>query len=299
MHHRFLIPLALTVGVVAVSTAAPVIKLCEDAAPVFIAAARLGIATCVLAPVAAGIRGRKLFSVPRAYAGHILLSGLFLAAHFFFWITSLKHTSVMSSVVIVTMNPIFVGAASYVLFKERIGRRFLPAICLATAGAALIATSDFRQPQGPDSVYGDFMALCGAIMASCYFLVGRSLRPKMDTLSYVVPVYGVAAVVLIAFALGSGHRFTGYSQGTYVYVIFLALVPQLLGHSIFNWALRHVTATTLTVFLLGEPIGAALLAYGLLDESVRGLQVFGCALVLVGIVIAARSQLPRTPSTGP
>ncbi len=281
--------LIIALGVAAVSTAAPLIKLCDDAAPVVIAAARLGIAACLLVPGAALFRGRKLLRLPASDAKYILLAGAFLAAHFYFWITSLKHTSVLSSVVIVTTNPIFVAAASYFLFKEKLPRRLIPAIILATIGGALIACSDLQGRSGADSLYGDLLALAGAVMASCYLLVGRKVRQHVDIVTYITPVYFLAALLLVALALAGGHRFDGYSRNTYLYFILLALGPQLLGHSAFNWALRHVSATAVTVFILGEAIGATLLAYFLLHESVRPLQVFGSALTLGGILIASQA----------
>jgi drug/metabolite transporter (DMT)-like permease len=288
--------LIIAAGVAAVSTAAPLIKLCDDAAPVVIAAARLGIAAALLAPAAAAIRGRKLLHVSASNAKYLFLAGAFLGAHFYFWITSLKHTSVLSSVVIVTTNPIFVAAASYFLFKEKIRRRLILAIILATAGGVLIALSDANGESGADSLYGDFLALAGAIMASCYLLVGRKVRRQVDTIGYITPVYTVAAVLLIALALAGSHRFAGYRNNTYLYFMLLALGPQLLGHSAFNWALRHVTATAVTVFILGEAIGATLLAYFLLNESVRPLQICGGALMLGGILIASQAPTLSPPA---
>jgi drug/metabolite transporter (DMT)-like permease len=291
-----LLPLVLILGVVSISTAAIFIKLCADAPAVVIAAARLGIASVLLVPGAAAVRGRRLFHLPRRHLKHLLLAGLFLAAHFLLWITSLKHTSVLSSVVIVTTNPIFVGIASYVLFKERPAAALILAIVIAGAGGALIALSDVQQTGG--SLYGDALALGGAVMASCYFLVGRRVRRDVHFLSYVTPVYATAAVVLIATAAATGYSFTGYASSTYLYFVLLAVVPQLLGHSSLNWALRYVTATVVAVVVLGEPVGSSILAYVFLHESVTPMQVFGGGLILVGIFVAVRS--PREhPATDP
>jgi drug/metabolite transporter (DMT)-like permease len=291
-----LLPLALVLGVVSISTAAIFIKLCTDAPAVVIAAARLGIASVLLVPGAGAVRGRGLFDLPRRYLKHLLLAGLFLAVHFLLWITSLKHTSVLSSVVIVTTNPIFVGIASYLLFKEKPGAALILAIAVAAAGGALIALSDVQHKGG--SLYGDALALGGAVMASCYFLVGRRVRRDVHFLSYVTPVYATAAVLLLASAVVTGHSFTGYAPSTYLYFVLLAVVPQLLGHSSLNWALRYVTATVVAVVVLGEPIGSSVLAYIFLHESVTPMQVLGGGLILVGIFIAVRSPRPR-PATEP
>ena len=286
MRRSLSLPLTLTVGVVSISTAAVLIKLCRDAAPVVIAAARLGIATLVLLPVARGVRGTALFELSRRHIPYLVVAGLFLSGHFLLWITSLKHTSVLSSVVIVTTNPIFIGIASYLLFKEKPSRSLVAAVFIAVVGGGLIALSDAEA--GAGSLYGDLMALCGAVMASCYYLIGRKVRREVHVLSYITPVYAVAAVVLVALALLTGHRFSGYDGSTYLYFLLLAIVPQLLGHGSLNWALRYTSATTVAVFILGEPIGSSVLAFFALDESVAPLQVCGGVLILAGIFLAVR-----------
>ena len=287
-----LLPLALVLGVLAVSTAAIFIKLCDDAPAVVIAAARLGIASVLLVPGAAAVRGRRLFDIPFVCVKHVLLAGVFLALHFLLWIASLKHTSVLSSVVIVTTNPIFVGIMSFLLFKERVGRRLVAAIVIAALGGALIAFSDVGTTGG--SLYGDGLALGGAVMASCYFLVGRKLRRDMHVLSYITPVYATTAVILVAIALITGRSFGGYAPATYLYFVLLAIGPQLVGHGSLNFSLRYVSATVVAIVLLGEPIGSSILAYFFLDEQVTGLQIFGGVLILAGIFLAARTPSPTT-----
>lgn len=290
-----LLSLILVVGVMSISTAAPLVKLCDQAPAIIIAAARLGTAAVLISPFAVGLRRRELARLSASNVKGVLLAGVFLSAHFLFWITSLKYTSVLSSVVIVTTNPIFVGIASYFLFKERVGRRLMVAIVLAIGGGALIAISDFGTGVGSDSLYGDLLALCGAVMASCYLLVGRKVRQQLDTLSYIAPVYAVAGAILVGLALAGGWQFGGYERETYIYFALLAIVPQLLGHSSLNWALRHLTATTVTIFILGEPIGAGLIAYFVLHEPVGAFQIAGSALILVGILIASRSETEPRP----
>ncbi|MFQ5415197.1 MAG: DMT family transporter, partial [Phycisphaerae bacterium] len=285
-----LLPVAVAVGVLSISTAAVLIKRCDDAPTTVIAAARLGIAALVLLPAAATRFTRRGGTLQRRYIGHIVLAGALLAAHFYCWILSLKHTSVMSSVVIVTTNPIFIGVMSYWLFGERVNRYLVGAIVLAGAGGVLIAVSDAHAgaDAASDPLYGNLLALVGAVMASCYFLVGRRLRREVHIVAYITPVYAVAAVILLAAALVAGHGFSGYRPATYAYFVALAIVPQILGHGLLNWSLRYITATTVSVFILGEPIGATVLAYFVLGETVAPLQVCGGALTLAGILLAAR-----------
>jgi drug/metabolite transporter (DMT)-like permease len=283
--------LVLTVGIVAISTAAVMIKLCADAAPAVIAAARLGIATIVLVPGALLIRGRRGLRTPPGSRRYLILAGAFLAAHFYFWITSLKHTSVMSSVVIVTTNPIFIGVASYFLFGERIRRHLIVGIIVAAAGGVLMALADAQKAAG--TLYGDLLSLLGAIMASGYLLVGRKVRRDVHVLAYITPVYAVAAVVLLGVMLAMRAPVIGLRSETYVYFILLALVPQLLGHGSLNWALRYTTATMVAIVILGEPVTSTIFAYFVLGETVAPLQLLGGALILAGIFIALQSPPAR------
>lgn len=284
------------VGILAISTAAIFIKLADDAPASLIAAARMSIATLLLLPFAVGMHRRGRLIIPREHWRALLLAGVFLAAHFYFWVASLKYTSVLSSVVIVTTNPIFVGIASLYLFNEKLNKFLIAAIICAIAGGALIAMSDAgtgnaaKSTAQNSSLHGNFLALLGALMGSCYLLSGRRIRKQVDLLSYILPVYGVAAVILIVVALAQRVPLAGYKSSTYVYFILLAAVPQLIGHSALNWALRHMSATMVALCILGEPIGASLFAYFFLGEKVTPAQAAGSGLILLGIILASRSN---------
>ena len=343
-----LLPAVAFTGIASISTAAVLIKLCDDAPPTVIAAARLALAAAILLPIALALRGRHVVRIPPGMAKHVILAGTLLGAHFFFWISSLKHTSVMSSVVIATTNPIFVGIASFFLFKERMRRNLVIGIVLATIGGATIALADrptaprrrilpespptsvsnptgdsSRSPQSTltptlslegrgsqntpsteaspktnksNHLYGDLLALGGAIMASCYYLVGRKVRGEIDLLSYILPVYAVAALVPAALALPGRPDLLAYKTSTYIYFLLLAVVPQLIGHGAINWCLRHVSATTVAVFILGEPIGASLLAYFIQDEKITAVQAFGAGFILLGVLIASRAEAAPSPT---
>ncbi|UCD70988.1 MAG: DMT family transporter, partial [Syntrophobacterales bacterium] len=250
------IVMAVVIGIVAVSTASIFIKLC-DAHPLVIASYRLGLASLILAPVA--LRHRRYGKMLRGRWRLLFLTGLFLGFHFIFWIASLKYTSVASSVVIVSTNPIFVGLGSYLLLKERMATLTILGMLLSISGVVVIGLSDFTL--STHAGLGDLLALGGAIMASGYLVVGRRLRQEMDLFSYIFPVYSTSAGVVVLIGLTAGVSFFGYSLRTYTLFLMLAIIPQLIGHSTFNWALKFFSASTVAILLLGEPIGSTLLAY--------------------------------------
>jgi drug/metabolite transporter (DMT)-like permease len=311
-----LVPI-VTVGILSISTAAIFIKLADDAPASLIAAARMTLATLMLIPVAMMAHRRKPLILPRGHWGALCIAGLFHGAHFYFWVASLKYTSVLSSVVIVTTNPIFVGLASIVLFREKLNRFLAAAIICAASGGALIAASDSKKSLPParsdgvqapagavensgekSALYGNTLSLLGAVMGSCYLLAGRRIRKEVDLLAYVLPVYSVAAGLLIVITLAQGIPISGYKTSTYVYFLLLAAVPQLIGHTALNWALRHMSATMVALCILGEPVGASLFAYFFLKESVTPLQACGSGLILLGIFLASRSGQAEQDAAG-
>lgn len=274
--------LIVAIGVVAVSFGAIFTRLAE--APfLVIAVYRLALASLVISPIACIHARKELRSLSRNNILLSLLAGFFLALHFAFWIASLSYTTVASSVVLVTSHPIFVAIASYFLFHEKLKKNTILGIGICLTGAALIGYSDFKI--GLESFAGDLLALLGALAIATYFLIGRKLRPNTGLLSYTLLVYGSAALFLLVATLVSGYSLSGYSTSTYVMLILLALVPQLLGHSSLNWALRFMPATMVSIAILGEPVVATILAVLLLDEIPTLIQLAGGILILSGIFI--------------
>jgi drug/metabolite transporter (DMT)-like permease len=220
--------------------------------------------------------------------GWLVLSGLFLSLHFAFWITSLKYTSVASSVVLVTTHPIFVGIGSWLFLRERLGFNLVLGILLSVFGSGLISYGDMALSR--EAFIGDGLALLGAITASGYFLVGRKMRRNQDLLSYIFPVYSTAGLILIILSLISQKPFFGYSPSTYLFLFLLALIPQLIGHTAFNWALKYFPASMVAITILGEPIGSTILAYLILGEGLTTWKIFGGTSIFVGILIALRKE---------
>jgi len=277
--------LALIIGVISVSFAAIFIRLAE-APSLVIAAYRLCLASLIIAPVAWARSRDELRRLSRKQLVLALLSGAFLALHFALWITSLSYTSVATSVVLVTANPIFVAIASYFLFQERLGKQTITGIAIALIGSVLIGFGNWRA--GPSPLFGGILALLGALAMAGYLLIGRRLRRSIGLLGYIALVYSAAAVLLLTATLAFGYRLVGYSTTTYLMMVLLAVVPQLLGHSSLNWSLGFVPATLVTIAVLGEPIGATALAFLLLNESPTISEIGGGILILAGIFVAFR-----------
>ncbi len=279
--------LGLAIGILAVSFASIFIRLAE-APSLVIAASRLTIASLILAP-AAFIRAREeLRSLTKGDLELALLSGLFLGLHFATWISSLEYTSVASSVVFVSTSPMFVGLASHFLLKERVSRQMFAGIAISVLGGMIIGYGDFGL--GVRELFGDFLALAGAVTVSVYLLVGRKLRRHLSLLSYIFLVYTTAAAFLIMLCLAMGHSFSGYSQQTYLMFFLLAIAPQIIGHSSYNWALKYLPATFVGVATLGEPIGSTILAYFALKETPTLAKLSGGVLILAGIYVSSRAE---------
>jgi drug/metabolite transporter (DMT)-like permease len=294
--------LALGFAMVMVSSAAILISLAraQGVPALAIAALRMGAAAAVMGPL---MLARCRGELGRLSAPSILLavgSGLLLAAHFAFWISSLDSTSVMSSVVFVSTNPLFVAAASALLLRERVGRWTVVGIVVAICGGVGVGLADFHQA-GPESVRGDSLALLGAVAASGYLLLGRLLRRRMSLPAYAGLAYTTAAVALFAIVLATGTPLGGYPARGYLWVALLAIGPQLLGHTTYNWALKYVSATVVTVALLSEPVGATLLAIPILAQLPSAERIAGGALILAGIFVAAwaEARAARVPPADP
>lgn len=279
--------IGILVGVSAVSTASLLIRL-SSAPALAIAAYRLLFATIILLPfflITGGMRELRALSL----RGFLVLIGvgLVLAAHFGSWITSLKVTSVASSVILVNVAPIFVAVLSHFYLKERTTRRVWLGILTAFSGAAIIALGDLGR--GEDSLLGDLLAVVGAVMLSLYLLAGRRIRQKLGLLAYVTPVYAVSALTLFFSCVSTGVPLAPYPQEEIVLFLALAVVPMIFGHTVYNWALKYVGAPIVSVSLLGEPVGAILLAALFLREMPASIAAFGGVLTLLGIYVTASS----------
>ena len=296
-------------GILAVSTASIFIRFAQtEASSLVIAAWRLTIASLILVPIAASTHKRELTSLKRNELLLALLSGVFLALHFATWITSLQYTTVASSVVLVSTIPLWVALLSPFTIKEPIKRAVRIGLVLALLGVVVVGFSDscaisagkLTCPSLSNFMHGraflgDLLAVCGAIAGAAYLLIGRKLRTKMSLISYISLVYGMAAIVLVIIMVSAGEHPFGYSPHIYIWLILLAVIPQLIGHSTFNWALGYLSAAYVSITLLGEPIGSTILAYFILHEKPSLFKLIGGGLILLGIYIASRSEVDKSP----
>lgn len=213
--------------------------------------------------------------------GLLLLSGLFLGLHFLLWIGSLFYTSVASSTILLTLQPVFVMAGAYLLFQERIGLKALLSMAIAIVGTILIGWGDIGLSK--TALVGDILSVLGTLAVSGYMLVGQNLRPRMSSLVYSVLVFLFAAAMLGVYNMAAGIPMVGYASREWGIFLLLAIVPTVFGHFMFNWLLKYVNATTISMSILGEPAGAVLLAYWLLGEKLTGFQVVGGMLAVAGV----------------
>ncbi|MCS7178459.1 MAG: DMT family transporter [Anaerolineae bacterium] len=281
--------LALLVGVLAASTASPIIRLAQaEVDSLAIAAWRLTLASLILAPIALTAQREELRRLTRRDGLLMLASGAMLALHFATWISSLAYTSVAASVVLVSTSPLFVGLGSFLILRERLSRSLLVSLAVATLGSIIIGMNDWGQ--GTHRLTGDLLALAGALSVAGYFLIGRRLRARLSLLAYVFPVYATAAAVLLAVAMLTRVPLGGYPPVHWLWLLLLAVGPQITGHSSLNWALRHLPATYVTLAILGEPVGSSILAWIILGETPGVATLIGGVLVLTGIAIATRPE---------
>lgn len=285
---------AIGIGILAVSTAAIFIRLAQegDAPSLVIAAFRMTVAALVLAPVTLRRYAPEVRKLTFNEIRLGLISGAFLGIHFATWITSLEYTSVVSSVVLVTTSPLWVALLSPFLLRERFGWWAFFGLLLALAGGILVGLSGEagKPPTRSEPLLGNGLALLGAFAVAFYFIIGRRLRNKMSLVAYTWLVYSTAAVTLMVTALLSGQTAFGFAPETYLWMILMGLIPQLIGHSAFNYALGYLPAAYVSLFVLCEPIASGALAMLFLDEIPVPLQLLGSALILTGIAVTSREQ---------
>jgi len=260
---------------------------------IVIAFYRMAIATALLMPAALWFKRRELMAFTRRDLLLLVLGGVCLAIHFGAWITSLKYIPIATSVVLVNSHPLFVVIASAVFLGERPRPRSLAGTLMGLAGMLVIsrdALATTQQSESSNALLGDALAVIGALAVVGYFIVGRKARARMSLLGYATPLYGVCSVFLLLWALISRSPLAPYSRIEWLYFIALAVVPTIFGHTIFNWALRHVRPSAISLAFLGEPVVAGLLAFVVFGQRPPLATFIGGALILAGIYLTTSAR---------
>ncbi|MCJ2147220.1 DMT family transporter [Bacillus sp. B19-2] len=281
--------IALVIGVLAVSSSAIFVRLSTADAGI-IAFYRLFFSALLIFPFFWGKR-KEVLSFSKKDWLFSAAAGFFLAFHFILWFRSLEYTSVASSVVLVTLQPIFSFIGTYFLFKERVSFAGIISALLAIGGSAYISWGDFKV--SGQALYGDILALLACALVTAYLLFGQHVRKHHSLTVYTFIVYGISAITLCLYCLFSGAAFFSYPSSDWGYFFLLAVIPTLLGHSLFNWVLKWLSTNMISVAILFEPVGAVALAYWILDESVMMTQVIGGAVIFLGIILFMASQSMR------
>ena len=283
--------IALTVGALAVSAGAILVRYAQQEAPsLTIAAYRMGIAfVAVLIPTLIKHR-TELQALTYRDLALAATSGLFLALHFGTWVYSLEFTSVAISVVMVNTAPLWVGLLTPLMTRERLAPPTIIGIGISVIGAVAIGVGLQGDGDSSNDLLGAVLAAIGAVGLAVYLLIGRNFRRRHSLGVYVTVCYGAAAGYLSLAAIGTGQQVVGFSTSIWLYLIALALVSQILGHTTYNWALRFFSASMIALALLAEPICSTLLAHVLFNERLTAVQVAGAALILVGIYLAAKVE---------
>lgn len=287
-------PFVLLAAVLAISTAAPLVRV-AGTPPLTIATWRLGLSVLVVGWLAVATGGwRQWQRLSRRDLAVALGAGVALAVHFWSWIASIGLTSVAASVVLVNLQPVIVAAGSAWWLHERPSPRQWSGVAVAVAGACLVGLGDGAltgdAAPGRQPALGNALAVLGAVTAALYYLAGRRLRTQLDLWPYTTLVYGTCFVVLLGCAVVADAPLWPVSGREFGIYAALAAGPMLLGHTGMNWALRHLPAYVVNLTVLGEPVGATLLAWAMpaIGEAPTAAVVAGGALVLAGAVRAAR-----------
>ncbi|REK75244.1 DMT family transporter [Paenibacillus paeoniae] len=272
------------VGIVAISFSSIFVRWSEADVAV-IAMYRLYLTNVLLLPFVWKYRS-SLFRLSKRQWGWLAVSGAMLALHFLLWMASLRYTTVASSTVILTLEPLMVMLGSYWLFRAKANAMMLWGMGIAIAGSIVIGAGDFQL--SGTALYGDALSFFGTIAVALHMLIGKKLREGIDAFPYNFWVFAFAASFLAVYNVAQGNAFTGYEASEWGIFLLLAIIPTLFGHYLFNWLLKYMNATAVSMSVLGEPVIASLLAWLLLKESLTAYQLGAGVFILFGVWLFLR-----------
>ena len=270
------------IGVISVSLSAIFVKLTNAESGV-IAFYRMLFSVLIMLPLFMMKYQHELKDLTKRDWMFSSIAGVFLAFHFILWFESLNYTSVASSTVLVTMQPLFAFVGTYLFFKEKITLKTIAAGVIAIAGSILIGWGDLQISE--DALYGDILALIACALVTGYLLFGQDVRQRLSLITYTMVVYSISTITLFFYVLIKGESFGPYPAIDWFWFLLLAIIPNLLGHNLFNWSLKWVSTNVISIAILFEPIGAAILAIIIFNEYLTGTQILGGVIVLLGILL--------------
>lgn len=274
--------IVVMIGVLTISSSAILVKLSSAEAGA-IAFYRMFFSVCILLPMFLRRSKSELRMMKRNDWIYSLLAGIFLAFHFILWFESLNYTSVASSTVLVTLQPLFAFIGTFLFFKEKYSIKSITSAAVAMIGGFVISWGDFRLSGA--ALLGDMLALSACALITAYLLVGQSLRQRISLITYTFLVYSISTIVLFFYVLIRNEPLYPYPIEDWIYFLLLAILPNLLGHSLFNWALKWVSTAVISMAVLFEPVGATILAYLILSEKVAWFQLAGGSIIIISVLL--------------
>lgn len=275
---------AIIIGVIATSTTAILVKLMIGEIPTpVIATYRLIIAFLLMAPYVFWKYLKEFHLIQRKDWILALFASGFLAAHFILWFESLNYTSVVSSVSFITLQPVLVFIGTYALSKSRLSSGTIISLLIPFFGVLVISMGDAQLSR--EHLFGDVLALLGTVCLTIYILLGQQTRKRLSFLTYTFIIYGIASLMLILYNVFNQNDFTVHGNETWIFILLLAILPTFLGQIVFNYALKWLRVSTVSMGIVFEPIVAAILAYSILGEKVTSSQFLGGTIIIFGLFL--------------
>ncbi|WP_432360151.1 DMT family transporter [Sporosarcina sp. UB5] len=272
----------IIIGVISVALSAIFVKLATADSGV-IAFYRMLFTVILMLPLFLAKYRKEVFLLTKKDWIFSAIAGVFLAFHFILWFESLNYTSVASSTVLVTLQPIFAFVGTYFFFKEKLSVKTILSAAIAIVGSVIISWSDFQL--SGSAFFGDMLALAACALITAYLLFGQEVRKRLSLITYTFLLYSISTVTLFFYVLIKGESFGPYSTSNWFWFFMLALIPNLLGHSLFNWAVKWVSTNVISIAILFEPVGASVLAFYILHEKLSAAQITGGIVVIAGILL--------------
>lgn len=275
--------IAVIIGVIAVSSSPIFVKLANGVPSAIIANYRLLLAVLIMAPIILSKYRKEFRNINRINWILAIVSGVFLAAHFLLWFESLNFTSVTSSIILITIHPIFVFLGTFLLFQERFSSGSIISLIIILFGGVIIGWGDYNESS--NFIYGDLLAILASISLAIYILTGQQTRKNLSLITYTFIVYGIGTITLFLYNIFMQNNFGDYSMENWYIFLALAIIPTFFGHSLFNWAMKWLNNSTVSMAIVFEPVAATFLAYIVLKETMIWSQLLGGTIVVFGLFL--------------